>query len=162
MVIIMAILSISTQGEVTHERRAEFSASGAVPRLADEPAALVIIIRVSRSHLERFGEVEFLNEFVLTSQKHKAAFRTEFEKRVLLFLLVVVGVMAPFPQPHSWHAISKEITTPLRAFEPDFCQTRSKRQGGRIRGSRLRSFHLLPSCARLWLHGSLREFRMQS
>ena len=51
----------------------------AVPRLADEPAALVIIIRVSRSHLERFGEVEFLNEFVLTSQK--AAFRTEFEAR---------------------------------------------------------------------------------
>ena len=70
--------------------------------------------------------------------------------------------MAPFPQPHLWHAISKEITTPLPAFEPDFCQTRSKRQGGRIRGSRLRSFHLLPSRARLWLHGSLREFRMQS
>ena len=77
--IIMAILSISTQGEVAHERRLEFGASGAVPRLADEPAALVIIIRVSRSHLERFGEVEFLNEFVLTSQK--AAFVTEFEAR---------------------------------------------------------------------------------
>ena len=67
-----------------------------------------------------------------------------------------------FPQPHLWHAISKEITTPVPAFEPDFCQTRSKRQGGPLRGSRLRSFHLLPSRARLWLHGSLREFRMQS
>ena len=75
----MRVLSISTQGEVAHERRAEFGASRAVPRLADEPAALVIIIRVSRSHLERFGEVEFLNEFVLTSQK--AAFVTEFEAR---------------------------------------------------------------------------------
>ena len=42
----------------------------------------MIIIRVSRSHLERFGEVEFLNEFVLTSQK--AAFVTEFEARAFV------------------------------------------------------------------------------
>ena len=75
MVIIMAILGISPQGEVTQELRAELRAARAIPRLADEPVALVIIIRVSRRHLERFGEVEFLNEFVLTSQK--AAFRTE-------------------------------------------------------------------------------------
>ena len=72
MVIIMAILGISPQGEVTQELRAERRAARAIPRLADEPVALVIIIRVSRRHLEIFGEVEFLNEFVLTSQKVNA------------------------------------------------------------------------------------------
>ena len=82
MVIIMAILGISPQGEVTQESRAELRAARAIPRLADEPVALVIIIRVSRRHLERFGEVEFLNEFVLTSQK--AAFVTEFEARAFV------------------------------------------------------------------------------
>ena len=70
------------QGEVTQELRAELRAARAIPRLADEPVALVIIIRVSRRHLERFGEVEFLNEFVLTSQK--AAFVTEFEARAFV------------------------------------------------------------------------------
>ena len=64
------------------ELGAKFRAAGAVPRLADEPAAVVIIIRVSRRHLERFGEFEFLNEFVLTSQK--AAFVTEFEARAFV------------------------------------------------------------------------------